>query len=128
MAVGSGCGGSWQELAGVLTTLDMYNEFCGTGEKVPRHIAGLMKNFTLARREYINIPTESFYSKIHKKVGKWINMKPDVRDKLEKKFSISKDQQENLNEKRRIEEKQIDEIKETLEITDEPRENASEND
>ena len=101
----------------------MYNEFCGTGEKVPRHIAGLMKNFTLARREYVNIPTESFYSKIHKKVGKWINMKPDVRDELENKFSISKDQQENLKEKRKIEEQRINEIKEVLGIADEPHEN-----
>ena len=83
---------------------NMYNEFCGTGEKIPRHIAGLSRNFELHRLRFVEIPKDPFHSKKHKKTGRWINMKKDVREPFEKKFAHNAE--EELREEKEKERKE----------------------
>jgi len=88
---------------------DMYNEFCGTGEKVPRHIAGLKKNFDLHRLRFVDIPDKPIHSKKHNKTGRWINMKKDVLEDFEKKFA-HKVEEEIREEKEKERKEEIDKL------------------
>ena len=83
----------------------LYNEFCGTGEKVPRYIAGMKTNFDLMRLKFVEVPEKPFHSKVHKKTGRWINMRPEVLKEFEEKYSYAKDEEEIEQKEKELKEK-----------------------